>query len=82
MSKLAPSLVALALLGAAASSPAQELTERSYERLKRKILPQEDEGAWTGVPWRAAFGAAVAEAREKGKPVLLWAMNGHPLGCT
>jgi hypothetical protein len=24
----------------------------------------------------------VKEAQEKDRPILLWAMNGHPLGCT
>ena len=47
-----------------------------------EILPQPEELAWRAVPWRAEFRTALLEAGESGKPVLLWAMNGHPLGQT
>lgn len=46
------------------------------------IRPSDDELAWERVGWRNALWPAVEEARELGRPILLWAMNGHPLGCT
>jgi hypothetical protein len=46
------------------------------------IAPSKDELAWEGIGWRNAFWPAVEEARKLGRPILLWTMNGHPLGCT
>lgn len=46
------------------------------------VLPKPDEERWLQIPWRMDFAAARAEANEKGKPIFLWMMDGHPLGCT
>lgn len=46
------------------------------------IRPNSDELRFEGIGWRNAFWPAIEEARELGRPVLLWTMNGHPLGCT
>lgn len=46
------------------------------------IRPDEDERRFEQVGWRNAFWPAVQEARALGRPLLLWTMNGHPLGCT
>ena len=32
--------------------------------------------------WRTELGAASAEAKALQRPILLWAMNGHPCGLT
>lgn len=48
----------------------------------RAILPAADELEFAAIPWRSQFRAAVAEANRLDRPVLLWAMNGHPLGQT
>jgi hypothetical protein len=61
---------------------AQELTDTSFAALRTQILPRPDELLWREIPWRPALWPAVAEASEAGKPILLWAMNGHPLACT
>jgi len=61
---------------------AQELNEESFKKWHSFIVPKEEELAWQKIPWRNSLGEAVAEAREKDKPILLWAMNGHPLACT
>jgi hypothetical protein len=57
-------------------------TAADYERWARAIEPDEQERSYEQIAWRNAFGSAIAEARALGRPVLLWAMNGHPLGCT
>ena len=67
-------------LAIAAESP--RLDAKTYEKWKAFLTPSTTELAADEIPWRPAFGAAMAEARELGKPLLLWAMNGHPLGCT
>lgn len=61
---------------------AQELTPDTYDALRAALRPSEEERRWEDVPWRAEFWGAVVEATEARKPILLWAMNGHPLACT
>ena len=46
------------------------------------IRPNGDELSYEAIGWRNTFWPAVEEARELGRPILLWTMNGHPLGCT
>jgi hypothetical protein len=67
------------LCGAAA---ADELTPKSFASIKAKIVPSAEEEGFLAIPWRAALWPALAEARAADRPVLLWVMNGHPLGCT
>jgi hypothetical protein len=62
------------------SEPA--LRAETFEAIRDAVLPSEAEEAWRAIGWRATFWDAVVEAHEAKKPVLLWAMNGHPLGCT
>lgn len=61
---------------------AQEPAEDRFGKLFRSILPREEELAWQKIPWRSELGAAVEEAHRQDKPILFWAMNGHPLACT
>jgi hypothetical protein len=60
----------------------RQLTEASFEEFRQAILPSEEEQRWLAIDWRATFWDAVQEARDLDRPVLLWAMNGHPLACT
>jgi hypothetical protein len=46
------------------------------------VLPSAAEDQWRAIPWRDALGGAVLEADEQQRPLLLWAMSGHPLGST
>ena len=52
-----------------------------FARLHRAIKPRPEEQRWTQIPWETDLWEARRLAREAGKPILLWAMNGHPLGC-
>jgi hypothetical protein len=61
---------------------AQERADEDFKKLFSSILPKEEELAWQKIAWRSTLGQSVAEAREEDKPILLWAMNGHPLACT
>lgn len=67
---------------AARAAGIPELNEATYASVRDAVLPSVAEQAWRDVGWRASFGEAVGEARRSGKPVFLWAMNGHPLACT
>ncbi len=71
-----------ALLAIAALKAAAALQDSAHEKLAAQIIPGREELAWREIPWRPAFWEAVVEAQEQDKPILLWAMNGHPLACT
>ena len=58
------------------------LEDESYEHWRDAILPSEAELACETIAWLPSFGEGVAAAARKGRPLLLWVMNGHPLGCT
>lgn len=53
----------------------------AFARLHDQIKPRAEERRWTQIPWEVDLWEARRQAREMGKPILLWAMNGHPLGC-
>jgi hypothetical protein len=46
------------------------------------LLPTQAEEIWLSVPWRTNLMAARLESQDSKKPMFLWVMNGHPLGCT
>jgi hypothetical protein len=79
-----PMLLGFAALLTAAAHAADppDLTRKNYEQYRDKILPSAAERGWKDIAWRNDLGAAVAEAHAADVPVLLWAMNGDPLGCT
>jgi hypothetical protein len=60
----------------------QDLTDASFERWRDLIRPTPEETVSDGIPWRPEFWGAVKEANAAERPLLLWAMNGHPLACT
>ena len=37
---------------------------------------------WEKIPWQPELGPAITEARKQDKPILLWMMNGNPVGMT
>jgi hypothetical protein len=54
---------------------------QDFEDLHSKIVPRAEE-KWQTIPWKTDLLEARALAAKEGKPVFLWSMNGHPLGCT
>jgi hypothetical protein len=58
------------------------LEAASLEAIVRHVVPGPDELAWRAIPWRATLRAGLLDATAEQRPVLLWAMNGHPLGTT
>jgi hypothetical protein len=63
-----------------AGSLAQTPDDAAFTAQRDAILPAAEELGWRAVPWRPELGDALAEADRVQQPVLLWAMNGHPLG--
>ena len=59
-----------------------ELDDQNYAEWRKHILPDTGELAWQQIPWATTFKDGIVAADAAGKPLLLWTMNGHPLGCT
>jgi hypothetical protein len=53
-----------------------------FERLHGLVKPTLEEETWAQVPWLASLWEARQRAATEGKPILLWEMDGNPLGCT
>lgn len=66
--------------------PSQQLpadfNAESWRAYHAFVVPQAEELAWRNIAWESALWQAVERARREDKPLLIWAMNGHPLGCT
>ena len=68
------------LLTIAAAAPAQD--SASAAEVRAHVLPDASELAWQALGWRASLWQGVVDAQAAEKPILLWAMNGHPCGLT
>lgn len=51
------------------------------EALIQEILPSADESAWQVIDWKTDLWEARKVAAKQRKPIYLWEMDGHPLGC-
>jgi hypothetical protein len=80
--------LALAVLGASlasvayASGSAKPIQPEQLGKLLAVIKPGPEEDKWAAIPWQTDLWRARQLAAEQGKPILLWEMDGHPLGCT
>jgi hypothetical protein len=76
-------LTGFSLLVVNAAVPAAgPLTCEQFDRLRELIKPSADEAKWVQIPWMNSLWDARKQAAAQGKPILLWEMDGHPLGCT
>ena len=60
----------------------QELTEKTYEKIRDEVLATKQERAFFDLPWQPTLWDGVVEGHRREKPVLFYVMNGNPLGCT
>lgn len=78
-------MLSLALATLTLSAPTQEpvpaLDDVEVERVAAALTPDPD-APWRSIPWRIELLAAQREAAAAGLPLFVWAMDGHPLGCT
>jgi serine/threonine protein kinase len=65
-------------------APASKLDDADQKLLRNLalIVPQKEELVWLDVPWVLDLWEARRQATEKGRPILLWDLEGHPLGCS
>jgi hypothetical protein len=59
----------------------EPLTRDEFARLRELLQPAEDE-LWRMIPWRLSVLEGQRTAAQQRKPIFIWAMDGHPLGCT
>jgi hypothetical protein len=57
------------------------LSPDQFVKLHALIKPEGGADKWEQIPWQANLWAARQQAAREGKPILLWEMDGHPLGC-
>lgn len=77
------SLTAAALLGQQCEPPPElPFSWERFEPVRDRIVPNAAADAWRRIPWHVDLGAAIAAATAAKRPLLIWAMNGHPLGFT
>lgn len=82
MSRLRFALPALFIAVTAQAEPARPaLSDTEYTSALKAIRPAAGEDRFAQVPWLTSLWEARKEAAEQGKPILLWEMDGHPLGC-
>ena len=56
------------------------LTVQEFEKLHKELQPPKDE-LWLSIPCKTNLLEARAAAAEQKKPIFIWSMDGHPLGC-
>ena len=59
-----------------------EFTDANLDRWIDFIRPSGPELGWRAVRWHNSLSEAAKEAARLKRPILLWAMNGHPCGET
>jgi hypothetical protein len=67
---------------AAPVDPVPVLDGATFVRHWQHVVPSADEMVWRVIPWLGTLAEAVVQAHAQDMPILLWAMNGHPLACT
>jgi len=72
----------LTLMSPLAAFAAEPITPAQYAKVRELVRPAADDEQWLQVPWRTSLWEARRDAARQGKPILLWEMDGHPLGCT
>lgn len=58
------------------------LNDLTYEGVKSYLVPAPAETLFENIPWYSSLWAGIVKGQDQDKPILLWCMNGHPLGCT
>lgn len=59
----------------------EQLTAADFDKLLVAVRPTAGEDDFDKIPWLASLWDARVKAAKEGKPILLWEMDGHPLGC-
>jgi hypothetical protein len=74
--------VFLSMLACGGAPVAVAAPAQTAEQLIEVISPAKSEAAWLSIPWETDLAVARRKAAAENKPIFLWEMDGHPLGCT
>jgi hypothetical protein len=58
------------------------LEPAQFRALHAAVAPRGETERWMEIPWEPDLAKARERAAREGKPLLMWIMDGHPLGCT
>jgi hypothetical protein len=67
---------------AATAQPPAELNDQTFGQWRDRIRPKSEELCFATIDWLPTLWDGVIAAQKQDRPILLWAMNGHPLACT
>jgi hypothetical protein len=59
-----------------------QIPPAQFNTLHKAVAPAGETERWMEIPWESDLWAAKQRAAREGKPLLMWIMDGHPLGCT
>lgn len=79
-SALLPLLAVAACEAADNDQSVETLSSAEFEELHKSLLPPQ--ALWKTIPWQTSLIKAQNMAARDGKPIFIWSMDGHPLGCT
>ncbi len=65
----------------ALAAPTPRLTDAEFAAVRAAVRPAKGEDLFAEIPWKTTLWEARELAAKEGKPILLWEMDGHPLGC-
>ena len=60
----------------------KSLSPTQFTALHREVTPRGEGERWAEIPWQTDLTEARQKAAREQKPLLMWIMDGHPLGCT
>ena len=82
--------IAYVLIGTVLTSPSihaddqqqavADISNEEFSELHKSLLPKK--ALWKTVPWETSLLKAQNMAARDKKPIFIWSMDGHPLGCT
>ncbi len=81
MKRFAFLLAGVVLAAGVAGSSAAEISDAEFRKLHAELQP-DNTALWRTVPWKISVLDGQQTAAEEKKPLFIWAMDGHPLGCT
>ena len=64
------------------ASAIEPISDQQFAKLHALIKPAAGEEKWNDIPWMSSLWEARRRAAAEGKPILLWEMDGNPLGGT
>ncbi len=61
---------------------ASDVDAKTVAAWRTHIRPDQKDLTFEIIPWLTTLADGIRAADAEQKPLLLWVMNGHPLGCT